>query len=57
MIVGSRKAVNMQTKYEKIKTMSIEQMAKFLKEFSDFDDDWKILRLWLESDGDVLKYD
>ena len=47
----------MQTKYEKIKSMTIEQLAKFLKEFSDFDGDWRTLRLWLESDGDILIYD
>lgn len=39
------------TKYEKIMAMDINTFAKWLKQFSDFNDDWQILRLWLESDG------
>jgi hypothetical protein len=42
------------TKYEKIMSMNINELAKFLKEFSDFKDDWQILRVWLETDGEVL---
>lgn len=39
------------TKYEKIMTMNIEEFAKWLKQFSKFNEDWQILRLWLESNA------
>lgn len=42
------------TKYEKIMTMDINELAKFLKEFSDFEEDWQILRVWLDTDSEVL---
>ena len=45
------------TKYEKIMEMNIEQLAKFLKEFSSSTLDWRDLRALLESDGEVLNYD
>jgi len=41
------------TKYEKIMTMDINTLAKWLKQFSEFKGEWQTLRLWLESDGNV----
>lgn len=39
------------TKYEKIKTMDINTFAKWLKQFCEFEDDWRILKVWLETDS------
>lgn len=50
LLAVMRKGGNM-TKFEKIKTYDIETFAKWLKQFSSFEDDWRILRVWLESDG------
>lgn len=50
LLARMRKEGNM-TKFEKIKTYDIETFAKWLKQFSSFEDDWRILRGWLESDG------